>query len=263
MEKWYIGGAVDLANTGPIMLKHTALLILLLVFPSFVSAQQTTQILNSNLYCEVDFVGSRVLLQGSDGTFTALTFEDAVSLVKSEIAKISKSIRATKAAIRKGINVARNSKKLKRLNGTKRFWGAVTNEISLCSLAAPLPIPVPAPTTVFFGRIGIISFPLLEGGAIWAQNGQFLGNFSRNSFAPTSIGNFFGSYGSDFTPNSIFNDFGLYGSDFSVQSPWNQFAFNPPIIILDGVAVAYLTVNQFKTPRVDPNDLLVWLGRGR
>ncbi len=61
--------------------------------------------------------------------------------------------------------------------------------------------------------------------------------------------------------SSIYNEFGTYGSQFSSLSPFNEFASSPPIIYIGDIAVAFLTVNQFKTPRVDPRALFPCIGR--
>ena len=93
----------------------------------------------------------------------------------------------------------------------------------------------------------------IGGFLIFAQDGQFLGEISSNRFAQNSISNQYGAYGSTYSSTSIFNDFSKYGGQFSAQSPFKQFATSPPILVSNDVAVAFLTVNQAKSPRVDPN----------
>ncbi len=240
------------------------LLSLLLLIPTFTLAQDRVQILDSNLYCEVDSIGSYIVIEARDGTFSPLSFEVASQLVKTEVSKISKKIQRAKLAIRSGVNVTKNKKKLAVLNRLKRYWTSVTSEIINCARiigtppppAPPAPLPVPP-----FGVVGTGQYYLLLGGSIIAHDGTFLGVFSANQFSSDAIGNRFGSYGSDFGPHSIFNDFGTYGSAFSPQSPWNVFSQTPPRIFVNGVPQAYLSANQFKTPRVAPLDLLLWLGR--
>jgi len=103
-------------------------------------------------------------------------------------------------------------------------------------------------------------FELLDGSAvIIAQDGTYLGLISSNEFLSDSIMNQFGTYGSQFSPTSIFNEFGTYGSQFSYLSPWNEFASSPPMIFVGDIFVAYLTVNSFKTPAIDPFDLINYL----
>lgn len=96
---------------------------------------------------------------------------------------------------------------------------------------------------------------------IFADDGQFLGVISDNSFDPDSIANSFGTYGSSFNSLSIWNSFGTYGSDFSSLGPWNRFTSTPPEIFEGGVFVGYLTTNNFLAPRFDPNDIALLVGR--
>lgn len=73
-----------------------------------------------------------------------------------------------------------------------------------------------------------------------------------NQFDLQSIYNQFGTYGSQFSSLSMNNQFSTWGSQFSAQSAFNQFASNPPILVKNGVALAYFTINQFKSPYVTP-----------
>ena len=124
--------------------------------------------------------------------------------------------------------------------------------------AAPPPPPPPPPTVL----PGIsTSCALLEGALIYADDGTFLGEITFNTYAADSIGNPYGRYGSEYSSTSIFNRYGRYGSEYSTTSAFNEFASRPPIIFLNGRAVAYLTVNQFRTPRVDPRALYPCIGR--
>jgi hypothetical protein len=125
-------------------------------------------------------------------------------------------------------------------------------------VVAPPP-PPPPPPPVLPG----VSFSCLavEGALIFATDGQFLGRITSNQFAADSIGNRFGLYGSEFSQTSIFNQFGRYGSQFSSTSAFNEFATSPPIVFINNNAVAFLTVNQFKTPRIDPRALFPCIGR--
>jgi len=93
-----------------------------------------------------------------------------------------------------------------------------------------------------------------------AADGAFLGSLERNRFAQDSILNRFGPYGSQFSPTSIFNQFGTYGGQFSTLSPFNGFTTTPPVIVVDGRDVAYLTQNSFLAgEKVDPEELDSWL----
>jgi hypothetical protein len=104
------------------------------------------------------------------------------------------------------------------------------------------------------------SFYMLDGNAlIIADDYTYLGLISSNQFLADSIMNQFGTYGSQFSSTSIMNQFGTYGSQFSALSPWNDFATRPPLIFIGDVFIAFLTTNQFKTPRVDTNELIAYL----
>ncbi len=133
-----------------------------------------------------------------------------------------------------------------------------TFEVSMRVPTLPLPPPPVLP--------GIsTSCLLLEGAFIFGSNGisygVFLGRITFNIFAGDSIGNPYGLYGSQFSPTSIFNPYGSYGSQFSALSAFNQFATSPPIVFVNGQPVAFLTVNPFKTPRIDPVAIFPCVGR--
>ena len=99
----------------------------------------------------------------------------------------------------------------------------------------------------------------LEGAEIYASDGTFLGTITRNRFDPKSIGNQFGSYGSRYNSTSILNQYGSYGSQYSALSPFNRYTNSPPRIVLNGRLMAYLTINPYLSPRVDPQELLAWI----
>jgi len=60
--------------------------------------------------------------------------------------------------------------------------------------------------------------------AIVAPNGKYLGDLSANPYAPNSVSNPYGRYGSPYSPDSINNPYGRYGSRFSPDSPNNPYA---------------------------------------
>jgi hypothetical protein len=95
---------------------------------------------------------------------------------------------------------------------------------------------------------------LIAGASVIAEDGTFLGTLT-NRFDGRSVFNEFGTYGSKFSATSIWNTFGQYGSEFGAKSAFNAFTRTPPILVLNGEALAYLTVNQSLTPRVDPRAL--------
>jgi hypothetical protein len=122
------------------------------------------------------------------------------------------------------------------------------------SKASPAPLDRP-------DRAGAsISFADLVGGYITADDGQFLGRISTSDIEADSILNSVGEHGSDVSSKSIFNDVGRYGGNVSRLSPFNEIASAPPRVCnKDGEFAAYLTVNELKTPRVDPRALVGWL----
>jgi hypothetical protein len=101
----------------------------------------------------------------------------------------------------------------------------------------------------------------LEGTQLFANNGQFLGKITSNTFDSDSIGNQFGRYGSAYSSVSIFNEYGIYGGEFAALSPFNQFSSTPPTIYKQDRPVAYLTVNRNKTPAIDPRSIYPCIGR--
>lgn len=108
---------------------------------------------------------------------------------------------------------------------------------------APPPLPVPADCVLL------------------AQDGQPLGVISTNTFDSDSLANPYGTYGSRYALYSIWNRYGTYGSAYATYSPYNAYTSTPPLILQNGTVIGYLTKNRFLTPRVDPDDLAVALGR--
>ena len=91
----------------------------------------------------------------------------------------------------------------------------------------------------------------IAGASIFASDGQYLGRLT-NRFDPQSAFNEFGLYGSKYQANSTNNRYGQYGSPYGSKSAWNPYASSPPILYKNNVALAYYTVNTFKTPYVSP-----------
>ena len=54
---------------------------------------------------------------------------------------------------------------------------------------------------------------------LYAPNGKYLGNLSKNRFDPDSIANPFGRYGNRFSPDSVNNPYGRYGSPYTLTPP--------------------------------------------
>ncbi len=93
---------------------------------------------------------------------------------------------------------------------------------------------------------------------IVAGDGTFLGKLNPNVYDNESIFNEYGPYGSRYSQTCIFNPYSPYGGQYSTLSPFNENAANPPKVFLNGEFAAFLTVNQYKTPRVDPNSIMEW-----
>lgn len=66
---------------------------------------------------------------------------------------------------------------------------------------------------------------------IVSPDGTYLGELNSNRYAPDSVSNPYGRYGSQYSPDSINNPYGKYGSRYSPDSPNNPYATNPPLII--------------------------------
>lgn len=93
-------------------------------------------------------------------------------------------------------------------------------------------------------------------------SGVFLGNVNRNRFDNYSLSSQYGPHGSQYGAESIFNKYSQYGSPYGSESPYNKFSTTPPIFVKGGHSLGYLTVNQYLTPRLDPDEFIRWLGNG-
>ena len=158
------------------------------------------------------------------------------------------------------------------LDAGNTFFGVLYNATSLdnvqdadswyasftFAVSTPTPPPPPPPTLPGVGS----TCAAVEGILIYAADGRtFLGLVTSNTYAADSIGNPYGRYGSEYSSTSIFNKFGTYGSQVSSTSAFNDLASSPPILYRNSTAVAYLTTNSFKTPRIDPRALIPCIGR--
>ena len=93
-------------------------------------------------------------------------------------------------------------------------------------------------------------------------SGVFLGNVNRDKFDTNSLVNPYGQYGSRYSAESIFNAYSQYGSPYGSESPYNKVSTTPPMFVKNGETLGYLTVNQYLTPRLAPNEFIKWLGDG-
>jgi hypothetical protein len=95
---------------------------------------------------------------------------------------------------------------------------------------------------------------------IVANDGQYLGKLTTNTFDSDSILNEFGPYGNEYSPTSIFNEYSTYGSEFSSDSPFNEYSTTPPKIFVDGSFYGYLTENKHLSgKRIDPKGIKEWV----
>jgi hypothetical protein len=97
---------------------------------------------------------------------------------------------------------------------------------------------------------------------IIAGDGTFLGRLTTE-YEKDSIANEFGDYGSEFSRTSMFNQFSEYGSEFGRFSAMNSYSSDPPRLFIGEGFAAWVTVNEFKNPRVDPRALRAKLRSNR
>lgn len=93
-------------------------------------------------------------------------------------------------------------------------------------------------------------------------SGVFLGNVNRNRFDADSLVNPYSQYGGRYSAESIFNVYSQYGSPYGSESPYNKFSTTPPMFVKNGETLGYLTVNEYLTPRLAPDEFINWLGKG-
>jgi hypothetical protein len=138
---------------------------------------------------------------------------------------------------------------------------------SLASLISSGHIP-PETAAELLANIGNRSFAEtlstdnLLGSQLRTPSGVFLGNVNRNRFDTDSLVNQYGQHGSRYSAESIFNKYSQYGSPYGSESPYNKFTTTPPMFVKNGESLGYLTVNQYLTPRLDPDVFVSWLGNG-
>lgn len=93
--------------------------------------------------------------------------------------------------------------------------------------------------------------------SIYSNDGKtFLGNLSTNTSDSNSIFNTYGKYGSVYQTKSIWNPYGSYGSEYSNTSAFNEYATKPPILVVNGKIIAYVTVNKYNSKGISP--LALW-----
>lgn len=80
--------------------------------------------------------------------------------------------------------------------------------------------------TAYFALSAVAAPPVL----VDRQTGKYLGDYSANQYAPNSVSNPYGRYGSEYSPDSTNNPYGRYGSPYSNDSATNPYATNPPAV---------------------------------
>jgi hypothetical protein len=91
----------------------------------------------------------------------------------------------------------------------------------------------------------------VAGASVIANDGTYLGEIA-SEYAADSIFNEHGTYGSPYNAKSIWNEHGQYGSEFSALSAFNPHTSTPPVLVLNGNAIAHLTVNKYVQSPVNP-----------
>lgn len=131
--------------------------------------------------------------------------------------------------------------------------------------ASPTSQPQPTATSTLPPYYGDPAIDAIDGsGYIYSNDGEhYLGLVSSNCYASESIVNNYGTYGSPYGTYSIRNEYGTYGSPYSSQSANNPYTSTPPVVwrYYAGAwhAYAYVTENQFRTPRLDTSYLIAYL----
>jgi hypothetical protein len=113
-----------------------------------------------------------------------------------------------------------------------------------------LPIATPAPVT------SVIKDYML----LYSNDGKtYLGKLTSDQYDADSIFNEYGTYGGKYSAKSIYNDYGTYGGKYSAESPFNKYSSTPPMILLNGKVVGYLTINEYVTDAISPLGLKEYL----
>ena len=95
-------------------------------------------------------------------------------------------------------------------------------------------------------RIGHAVIVIMLAGLSGFGQQRTLGMLSANPYAPNSIANPYGLYGSQYSPRSINNPYGIYASPYSATSVNNPYATNPPrIFSRDGKYLGKLSANPY------------------
>lgn len=98
-----------------------------------------------------------------------------------------------------------------------------------------------------------------DGSYLVAQDGQFLGKITDNSYDTDSILNEYGPYGSAYSTTSIFNEYSDYGSVYGQNSINNPYCSQPPKLIINGNLLGVVTTNNTIMNGISPKAFLYTL----
>lgn len=262
--------------------------------PSLVIAETTQYQINaSNVYCVNGSVGPKLFIF-TNGNPTQTSYSTVIGQCKSKLKNISNQLKILKPKLKRSPKDKKLKAKQKKLNTDKLFYTQLIVGINDCNSSPPIvtqstpvaviptsvpgptiaatPTSIPLPTSTpiptvtsppVYGSnaIPVSSYYLYEGAVIYASDNQYLGVFSSNKYSTDSIANPYGTYGSKYSTYSVFSTYGTYGSPYSSKSAWSSYTSTPPILIINGQRVAYLTRNTFLSPRIDPAMFLAAVGR--
>lgn len=91
-----------------------------------------------------------------------------------------------------------------------------------------------------------------NGSYLIAEDGQLLGKLNNNQYDQESILNQYGPFGSEYSNTSIFNNYSPYGSEYGAYSISNPYCSTPPKLYINGSFHAYVSSNQYVSPRISP-----------
>jgi len=212
---------------------------------NYVAFQQATNVFSPSADW-IGFIMNGNQLYSTEGNFLGYVLDD------DRVAKNTSEVRPTLSSYQRPMRPLRPLKPLKPLKRLRMprlphpYVDAFERSIVGAEPAKPGPI---------------LSFESLLESKLFAADGKYLGKVSKNMYDSESITNQYGAYGNPYNGDSLFNEFGKYGNPYSALSPFNEFSRTPPYFIKGGKTLAYLTANQFISPRVEPQQFKTWLGR--
>lgn len=89
-----------------------------------------------------------------------------------------------------------------------------------------------------------------DGSYLVAEDGQYLGKITDNSYETDSILNQYGPYGSQYSNTSIFNPYSPYGSQYGAYSVNNPYCSVPPKLFINSRFMGHVTANRYVPNRI-------------